>query len=85
MIFSLFIKFVQPIQPTPLTFSSPAKMFFSPAQEAGFSVKNILGGEEKVSEANLFFSEENVRRGPAPSGTSPESICIFLILLNKKS
>ena len=60
-----------------LTFSSPSKMFFSPAQEAGFSVKNILFGEEKVSEANLFFSEENVRRGPAPSGTSPESIYIF--------
>ena len=76
MIFSLFTEFDQP---TPLTFSSPAKMFFSPAQEAGFSVKNILVGEEKVSEANLFFSEENVRRGPAPSGTSPESIYTFLI------
>ena len=49
-----------------LTFSSPSKMFFSPAQEAGFSVKNI------------FFSEENVRRGPAPSGTSSGSICIFV-------
>ena len=71
MILSLFTEFDQP---TPLTFSSPAKMFFSPAQ-----VKNILVGEEKVSEANLFFSEENVRRGPAPSGTSPESIGIFLI------
>ena len=75
MIFSLFTEFDQP---TPLTFSSPAKMFFSPAQEAGFSVKNILVGEEKVSEANLFFSEENVRRGPAPSGTSSRSIYTFL-------
>ena len=81
MIFSLFTKFDQT---TPLTFSSPSKMFFSPAQEAGFSgililIKNILFGEEKVSEANLFFSEENVRRGPAPSGTSSESIYIFLV------
>ena len=61
-----------------LTFSSPPKMFFSHANWRDSLVKNILVGEEKVSEANLFFSEENVRRGPAPSGTSSESICIFL-------
>ena len=62
-----------------LSFSSPSKMFFSPARWRDSKVKNILGGEEKVSEANLFFSEENVRRGLAPFGTSPRSIWTFLV------
>ena len=76
MIFSLFTEFNQP---TPLTFSSPAKMFFSPAQEAGFSVKNILGGEENASVAKHFLLRTKCQAGAATQrGKCGENKYIFV-------
>ena len=43
-------------------------MFFSHANWRDSLVKNILGGEEKVRVANLFFSKQNVRLGRLPIG-----------------
>ena len=86
--FPRFRPYGQPAQPNILfgeenvrfaPFSSPPKMFFTQEARQLACEKNILGGEEKVSEANLFFSEENVRRGPAPFGTSSRSIGTFLL------
>ena len=67
--FSLFYCFYKLYCAGPhLTSSSPAKMFFSLARWRDSLVKNILGGEEKVRVANLFFSKQNVRLGRLPIG-----------------
>ena len=57
-----------------LTFSSPSKMFFSPARWRDSKVKNILGGEEKVRVAKPFLLQTKCKAGPATHRGESEEI-----------
>ena len=59
-----------------LTFPSPRKCFLT-RQSAGFTGKKHFLGEENGSEADIFFSAENVRRGQAPKGAPVRRIYTF--------